>query len=686
MIQAPTIAVAMIVKNEEAMLERCLNSVIGADSIYILDTGSQDRTIEIARKYTDKVFLDFIWIDSFCKAQNHIKSKVKEDWILSIDADEVLTCDWSEVQKAVSLASEDMVRVTMMGEGELNTFGFGRLFRNKPDVYWEQDIHKHLNVPGEGENVGNVSIVYGHSPAHDLDPDRSLRILERTVQEEENPVRNLYYLGREYWYKKRYQDAISTLERYLKVGHWAAEMAEANLIIAQAYLELRQIEPCASACLQAIKLNSNFKEAIQLMAEISINENRKQWERMAKTANNQNLVWVRTQVEPQWNSIFLAPHNDDESLFGAFTLMREKPLVIIVTDSYIQPERGEVGCDAETRRQETIEAMKIAGCPVVFLGIKDTELTVDLLFMRLKSFHPETVYAPATQGGNLQHDIVGRVAKKLFGAKCKFYTTYTKTDLHTTGTIEVKPTQEEVRKKFFMLGCYKSQLALKSTRPHLEAVLDKSEWLKSPFKKIMITPYFGHFPEWMDKFTLPPEYDLLLDVDLEQFKKRVKQKLGIDYPGEFGTGKVWDFRPALGLLYEDEIKEYDFWGTCDFDMVFGDVDKWFDDETLSKLDIWSNHHDYICGPWTLYRNCELVNKLFMQHPQWKEKLLTVEPNGWVENEFSRVAEQSVRLKYSFHQGNPYEPPFNLKKVDGKLFQDGNEIAMLHFRHDKRWPL
>lgn len=683
----PKIAIAMIVKNEEALLARCLESVKEADAIYILDTGSQDRTIEIARKYTDKVFLDFIWIDDFSRAQNHIKSKVKEDWILSLDADEYLNCPFEEVRKAVDLG-KDTIRVTMISEGgeEKNIFCFPRLFRNSPDIFWEQAIHKHLNVPGDGEEVGNIQIVYGHSPAHQLDPDRSLRMLEETVRKEEKPVRNLYYLGREYWYKERYQEALDTLKQYVSVGHWPAEIAEAYLIIAQIYLKLEQIEPCAAACLQAIKINSNFKEAIDFMAYISTDENRKQWERMARTANNRDVIWKRIPIEHAWNTIFLAPHNDDEALFGTFTLMREKPLVIVVTESYIQPLRGDRGCTAEIRRQETINAMAVLRCPVVFMGINDTCLTEEILTERLKHFHPETVYAPAIQGGNPQHDIVGRVAKNLFGTRCKFYTTYTKTELYTPGTIEIKPTDFELATKDRALNCYKSQLQLSSTRPHFESVMGKSEWLTSGIKKVMITPYFGTLPEWMDKFKLPAGYDWLMDTDFEKFKARVKNKLGIDYPGQPGTGKVWDFRPALGLLYEDEIKEYDFWGTCDFDMVFGDVNKWFDDETLSKLDIWSNHHDYICGPWTLYRNSEKVNKLFVQHPDWKEKLSTPEPNGWVENEFSRIVEQSVQYKYSFHQGDPYHPPFNLKKVDGKLFQDGKEIAMLHFRHDKRWPL
>ena len=63
-------------------------------------------------------------------------------------------------------------------------------------------------------------------------------------------------------------------------------------------------------------------------------------------------------------SIFLAPHNDDEALFGSFTIIREKPLVVIITDSWIQPNRGEKGCDAETRWNETKKAMEILGAPV----------------------------------------------------------------------------------------------------------------------------------------------------------------------------------------------------------------------------------------------------------------------------------------------------------------------------------
>lgn len=177
------------------------------------------------------------------------------------------------------------------------------------------------------------------------------------------------------------------------------------------------------------------------------------------------------------NKIFLAPHNDDEALFGAYTLMRLRPLVVIVTDSFIQPNRGDIGCSAQERRQETINAMNLLGCPVVFLGIKDTELTQEILTQRLQYFNPETIYIPAIQGGNIQHDIVGKIGRELFGKKVEVYTTYTKQELWTKGNYEIIPTEQEKELKNKALDCYVSQVNLPSTAPHFLAVRNKSEWL-----------------------------------------------------------------------------------------------------------------------------------------------------------------------------------------------------------------
>lgn len=175
-------------------------------------------------------------------------------------------------------------------------------------------------------------------------------------------------------------------------------------------------------------------------------------------------------------SLFLSPHNDDESLWGAFTLMREKPLVVVVTDSHIQENRGE-SITWDQRRLESFDAMEILGCPLFFGEIRDDnfhELLVQRLLSSFKNF--DKVYAPAVQGGNPQHDLIGTIAKELFGDKCIQYTTYTKTETYTKGRIEVIPTIEEIELKNRALDCYKSQLG-NTNKIYFDAVRGRSEWI-----------------------------------------------------------------------------------------------------------------------------------------------------------------------------------------------------------------
>ena len=218
-------------------------------------------------------------------------------------------------------------------------------------------------------------------------------------------------------------------------------------------------------------------------------------------------------------------------------------------------------------------------------------------------------------------------------------------------------------------------------------------------KKIFITPYFGEFPSWFEEYKehfeqqlRPKGYGWLLDTDFEGFKRRVKEKLGIEYLGLPGTGKIWDFRGSLGLLYEDEIKDYEFWGHTDFDCVYGDVDKWVTDEFLSGLDVHSNHDEYVNGCWSLYRNNTNVNTLFFRS-DWRTYMTIPGPTGWIEKQFSRTLEESgLRYKYTLWQGNPWDNNPILKFKDGKIYQDikkngeWEEIMMFHFRRSKQWPI
>lgn len=174
--------------------------------------------------------------------------------------------------------------------------------------------------------------------------------------------------------------------------------------------------------------------------------------------------------------LFISPHNDDETLFGSFTLLREKPLVVIVSDSWLQFNRNEP-ITADQRWEETSRAMKVLGCSAIRLGIRDDVIDEWAIEDKLKRFtNFEKVFIPALQGGNPHHDMVSRVAQKIFGDKIIKYMTYSATELYTTGSISVNPTPEELLLKDQALTCYESQINLPATAPHFEAVKGKEEW------------------------------------------------------------------------------------------------------------------------------------------------------------------------------------------------------------------
>ena len=90
-------SLCMIVKNEEAVLNRCLESMASAmDEIIIVDTGSTDATKKIAAAYTDQIY-DFAWTGNFAEARNYAASKATGDYIYTADADEYLEPE--ELQK-----------------------------------------------------------------------------------------------------------------------------------------------------------------------------------------------------------------------------------------------------------------------------------------------------------------------------------------------------------------------------------------------------------------------------------------------------------------------------------------------------------------------------------------------------------------------------------------------------------
>ena len=144
-------SLCMIVRDEENVLERCLNSIAETvDEIVIADTGSIDRTKQIAAGFTDKIY-DFHWQDDFAAARNFAFSKGTGDYLMWMDADDVLpekeAQKLAELKTALDIQPYDTVMMpydTAFDANGLPTFSYyrERLLRNTPQARWAGRVHE----------------------------------------------------------------------------------------------------------------------------------------------------------------------------------------------------------------------------------------------------------------------------------------------------------------------------------------------------------------------------------------------------------------------------------------------------------------------------------------------------------------------------------------------------------------
>lgn len=207
----------------------------------------------------------------------------------------------------------------------------------------------------------------------------------------------------------------------------------------------------------------------------------------------------------------LSPHDDDAALFAAVTCLRERPTVIVVADSYVQPARGETGCSGAERAAETDAAHAILGCQTIRLGLRDDDLTVEQIeeaLVALQRSPYEAIYTPALEGGHPQHDLVTRATMRAFRVtNLRCYATYSKlsqyrdVDLFPVGTTEVEWTRPEYDAKQRALACYESQRRVNPV--HFTAVEGRSEWL-SGVKRLHLGCGTRIWPGWINIDRMAP--------------------------------------------------------------------------------------------------------------------------------------------------------------------------------------
>ncbi|WP_431086425.1 glycosyltransferase [Paenibacillus sp. 8b26] len=217
-----TIALCMIVKNEEQYLRRCLDSVKDkVDQIIIVDTGSTDATVDIAKEYTNEVY-NFKWVNDFSAARNEAIKYATSDYILIMDADEYLD-ESSDLKADVSSECDYyFLKVhNFFSQGQKIEHTSIRLFANSKGLFYRNRLHEHLNNLDEDKKAftsdfGKSYLFHtGYTDEMMQDRDKQKRNLPLMLQEvKENPnAYNLFNMGRTYKWVGEHEKAIQYFKK-----------------------------------------------------------------------------------------------------------------------------------------------------------------------------------------------------------------------------------------------------------------------------------------------------------------------------------------------------------------------------------------------------------------------------------------------------------------------------------------
>jgi glycosyltransferase involved in cell wall biosynthesis len=284
------LSLCMIVKNEEQHLTRCLLSVKPAvDEMIVVDTGSTDSTKDIARAFGAKVF-DFPWTNDFSEARNFSLSKAFGDWILVLDADEVISVlDYASIEKIVKKKVSKPAAYTLVTRNytnEVNSKGWVandrkylreeagtgwfpsakvRLFANDKRIQFQNPVHEF--VEGSLEKAG-IEIKASDIPVHHygrFDKDKILAkgkeyflLGKKKIDQMKDDIKALKELAIQASELGEYVTAVELWKRVIELN---PNDSVAFLNIGYAYMKLDKYEDALVSSRNAMKLDPAMKEA-----------------------------------------------------------------------------------------------------------------------------------------------------------------------------------------------------------------------------------------------------------------------------------------------------------------------------------------------------------------------------------------------------------------------------------------
>ncbi len=255
-----TISICMIVKNEEAVLPRALESIKDfAEEIVVVDTCSDDGTEQVARKFTDCVYT-FPWQDDFSKARNFSFSKATMEYIMWLDADDVVLPDAAKslISWKSSDSSPDVVmlpyNVAFDSDGAPTfTYYRERILRRSMGFKWQGAVHEAITPRGHIEYLDAAITHRKRAKPHS---DRNLRIFEKQLSRGEILTpRERFYYARELYYNGCISCAAENFNQVADdPGAWIENRIDACRMLYMCYQSLNHRQKAITALLKSFSL------------------------------------------------------------------------------------------------------------------------------------------------------------------------------------------------------------------------------------------------------------------------------------------------------------------------------------------------------------------------------------------------------------------------------------------------
>lgn len=274
------ISLCMIVKDEEAILNRCLLSVQNlVDEIVIVDTGSTDTTKMIAQQYGAKIF-DFTWCNDFSRARNYAFGHASKEYILWLDADDYISPENQSKllalknDGAVAADSISMIYSLVRDKNGVTTCSLrrNRIVKRANHFQWIGSIHEYLDVKGA---VFHSDIEIWHDK-HRTHSDRNLKIYQKMVEKGVALLpRDQYYYANELYDNLLYEQAIQVYEAFLAQGlGWVEDNKQATVRLVACLEKTNQFDRIMPFILNSFQWGIPHAELCCRLAECFLRQDR----------------------------------------------------------------------------------------------------------------------------------------------------------------------------------------------------------------------------------------------------------------------------------------------------------------------------------------------------------------------------------------------------------------------------